>query len=322
MDVRNTALTAALEIAAHQHGAVSAPQLREIGVTPKVRRNAIAAGILAVAEPTVFVAAGSADTWYRRLQVGLLALGPNAWVSHEAAAALHDLDRTPPNTVAFTVLRGQRGARLRCGVVHTTNFRGPHDVITVNGFRCSSSTRTVLDLASAGAPEPRLAAAIDSAVRLRKSAELVLSERLAALRGRGRYGVRLLDRLLLDAGGETMLERKFLVLVREAGLPRPKTQCRIARSAEHVARVDFLYVAERIVIEVSGRLGHSTPGERAKDAQRRNGRLSHARCPAWATPRDSDDRSRPPIAWTSHVSPRRRLCRAWFPRGIGRVGTR
>jgi len=271
MDIRkNTALTAALELASRQHGAIGAGQLRDIGVTAKVRRNAVAAGILAVAEATVFVVGGSADTWYRRLQVGLLALGSNAWVSHEAAAALHDLDRTPPEQVAFTVLRGRRGARLRCGTVHTTNLRGPHDVVMVKGFRCSSATRTVLDIAAAGVPELRLAAAIDSAVRLRKSAELVITDRLAGLRGRGRYGVRLLDRLLLDAGGETMLERKFLVLVREAGLPRPKTQCRIARSAEHVARVDVLYAAERMVIEVSGRLGHSSPAERANDAQRRN----------------------------------------------------
>jgi very-short-patch-repair endonuclease len=61
-----------------------------------------------------------------------------------------------------------------------------------------------------------------------------------------------------------------LRLVRENGLPRPKTQCRIPHGPRQVARVDFLYEDERLVIEVSGRLGHSTPSERAKDAQRRN----------------------------------------------------
>ena len=67
-----------------------------------------------------------------------------------------------------------------------------------------------------------------------------------------------------------MLERKFLKLVRGAGLPRPVTQRRIKRDGKHVARVDFLYAAKRMVIEVSGRLGHTTPAERDKDAQRRN----------------------------------------------------
>ncbi len=82
----------------------------------------------------------------------------------------------------------------------------------------------MLDLAAAGASEERLAKAIDSAVRLRKSAVLVLTDRLAELRGSGHRGVRRLDFLLVDSGGESVLERKFLTLVREAGLPRPKTQ--------------------------------------------------------------------------------------------------
>ena len=37
-----------------------------------------------------------------------------------------------------------------------------------------------------------------------------------------------------------------------------------------VARVDFLFRAARLVVEVTGKLGHTTPMERARDAQRRN----------------------------------------------------
>ena len=208
-----------------------------VGVSPKARRNAIAAGILVEVEATVYVVAGSADTWHRQLRVGLLALGPHAWVSHEAAAELDELEGTPVEKVAaFTTLRGRRGVRLRNGIVHSTTRCGPHDVITVDGFRCASATRTVLDLAAAGASERRLAKAIDSAVRLRKSAIVVLGNRSAALRGSGRAGVRRLDLLLLDSGGESELERKFLGLVRENGLPRPKTQCRIAQGPGQVAR--------------------------------------------------------------------------------------
>jgi very-short-patch-repair endonuclease len=154
--------------------------------------------------------------------------------------------------------------------VHTTTTVGPVDVITVSGFRCASATRMILDLAATGASPDRLAAAIDSALRLRLSASLVLAERLSALRGPGRYGVRLVDALLLDSGGETMLERRFLSLVRRAGLPRPQTQRRIRSDGRHVARVDFLYADQRLVVEVSGRLGHSNPADRGRDAQRRN----------------------------------------------------
>jgi very-short-patch-repair endonuclease len=259
-----------LEVAAHQHGAISTEQLRECGLTSRDQRVVVAVGHLVQVEPTVLVAAGSADTWFRRLQIGLLVLGDDAWVSHAAAAALLGLDRFPPGVAEFTVPRGRRREAPAGAVLHTTTVVGPFDVLMVNGFRCASATRTVVDLAAVATPEARLAAAIDSAIRLRLSAPIVLTDRLADLRCRGRRGVRVLDQLLIDTGGETVLERRFLALVRGGGLPRPETQHRIRSDGLHVARVDFLYPAVAVVIEVSGRLGHSNPADRARDAQRRN----------------------------------------------------
>jgi hypothetical protein len=154
--------------------------------------------------------------------------------------------------------------------VHTTAVVGPLDLVTVDGFRCTSATRTIIDLAHAGTAEVRLEAAIDSAVRAGLTAPIVLERRLGQLRGRGRWGARRLDALLIDSGGESLLERRFLRLVRAAGLPRPETQVVQRREGRHVARVDFLFPQHRIVVEVSGRLGHSTPTERSRDAQRRN----------------------------------------------------
>ena len=67
-----------------------------------------------------------------------------------------------------------------------------------------------------------------------------------------------------------MLERRFLELIGAAGLPRPSTQVVFRSDQRTVARVDFLYRELSIAIEVSGRRGHSSPSERARDAQRRN----------------------------------------------------
>ena len=263
-------LDAAYHLARRQHGAISNRQLRRLGIGARVQRTLMAAERFEVAVPGVVVVSGSADTWRRRLSVGLLALGPKAFVSHEGAAALLDLDRSRPEAVAFTVPRSCRIVEVPGATVHTTTHIGPVDVLSVDGFRCTSATRTVLDLAASGADADRLGAAIDSAIRLHLSAPLVLIERLADLRGPGRHGVRLLDQLLLDTGGETMLERRFLKLVRQAGLPLPRTQRRIRSDGRHVARVDFVYEDLQIVIEVTGRLGHSNPIDRGRDAQRRN----------------------------------------------------
>jgi hypothetical protein len=220
--------------------------------------------------PRVWRIAGSPDIWEQRLQAGLLYLGDRALVSHEAAAQLHGLDRTPADRVEFLVPRSCRRGSLAFATVHTTDRSPRIDRVRVHGFPVTSATRTVLDLAMQRPGRARLEAAIDSAVRTRASAPEVLQRRLAQLRGSGRWGCRLVDELTLDSGGESMLERRFLELMRTSGLPRPTTQRWFRVEGRPIGRADFVYEAHRMVVEVSGRIGHAADGERAKDAQRRN----------------------------------------------------
>jgi hypothetical protein len=98
----------------------------------------------------------------------------------------------------------------------------------------------------------------------------VLARRLEKLRGPGRWGARRLDRLLIDSGGHSPLERRFLSLMRRAGMPRPTTQVVHRRGERTFARVDFCFDELNVVVEVSGQKGHASPSERARDAQRRN----------------------------------------------------
>ena len=76
--------------------------------------------------------------------------------------------------------------------------------------------------------------------------------------------------VLVDAGVESWLERRFLELLRDAGLPRPECQVVFKDGSKVVARVDFLFRQAKLIVEVSGRKGHVTDAERQKDARRRN----------------------------------------------------
>lgn len=125
---------AVLTTAERQHGAASVLQLRASRFSSKARRAATAAGRLIHVEATVYVVGGSADSWDRQLQSALLAV-PGSWVSHESAAALMGLDRSRPGPAEITAPRRKRRAKPGHGVVHTTTLVGPHDVITIAGFR-------------------------------------------------------------------------------------------------------------------------------------------------------------------------------------------
>jgi hypothetical protein len=132
--------------------------------------------------------------------------------------------------------------------------------------------RTVIDLAAhEEVSDGGLADAIDSAICLGLLTDEALRRRIAQLRGSGRDGIRRLERLLdgrPDAGTGPVLERAFLELCDEAGLPRPSTQVVVRRPAGGVARVDFLFVPAAVVVEVSGHRTHSNRRAREADAQR------------------------------------------------------
>ncbi len=255
--------------AATQHGLITAAQLGELDVTRRQLRTLLDSGWLSPMAPRVYAIAGATTSIDRRLMCGLLSLGDGSVVSHEAAARLHGFDRCLADAVEFTVLRSRRHARAPFAV-HSTNKLPAIDKVKVAGFPCTSATRTIIDLARARIPTVRLEAAIDSAVRTQASSPIVIERRLKELRGPGRWGARTLDELLLDSGGHTLLERRFLGLMRAAGLPRPKTQVVHRRDSRTFARVDFIFEEHSIVVEVSGRKGHASDAERAKDAQRRN----------------------------------------------------
>jgi very-short-patch-repair endonuclease len=83
---------------------------------------------------------------------------------------------------------------------------------------------------------------------------------------RGTDGVKALRRLLdrqTFSVTDSELERRFLKLIRRAGLSVPKTQQRIEGF-----RVDFLWPELRLVVETDGLRYHRTAAQQAKDRLR------------------------------------------------------
>jgi hypothetical protein len=152
--------------------------------------------------------------------------------------------------------------------MHTTRQLARIDRTTVDGFACTTAARTIIDLAGSCRSD-ELENAIDSAVRSGHVSVDHLRRRSAALRNSGRKGVGKLDELIIDSGGTNKLERRFLRLCREAGLPRPSCQVVEKNGAQRIGRVDFDFRPVKLVAEVEGQIGHSSPRQRQNDARRR-----------------------------------------------------
>ncbi len=254
--------------AAEQHGVVSRRQVVALGVSRRSLARSLEGRLLVEAGNHSWRFGGTPLSWRGALQAGLFDLGPRALVAGRAAAALLGLDGFGEGPLEFVVPRAERGRRTS-GLVRSTRDLEPTDRGTIDGLACTVATLTVIHLAGF-AGRNATANALDSAMRLRLTSTEQVVRRLAQARDHGVAGVELLDELLVDAGVESWLERRFLAVLRSAGLPLPQLQRVYRRDGRHVARVDFDFAPWPVVVEVGGQKGYLTTRERQRQERRRN----------------------------------------------------
>jgi very-short-patch-repair endonuclease len=215
------------------------------------RLHRIHPGVYAVGHP-VLTANG------RRL-AAVLACGAGAALSHGSAAAHHGLWRSSSG-MHVTVPRN--GPHPREGItVHRTRRLDPEDVIDVEGIRITTVPRTILDLAELVTPR-------SLAIVLERAEQLDVFDlrqlRATIARNPGRHGAKALTEALdTEAPSKEELQRRFLALVRGAGLPEPQREAQIGPY-----HVDFLWPQARLAVETDGRAWHDTRAAFERDRRR------------------------------------------------------
>jgi very-short-patch-repair endonuclease len=196
---------------------------------------------------------------YGELMAAVLACGPGARLSHQSAAELWRI-------------RGRVGGPIHVAVPGDVPRRRPG----IAAHRCldrqprrlhripvADPISVLIDLA-AEMPTDDVEDAVNEADRL----DLIRTRRLrpALNHELSRPGVGRLKRIL-DAQtfsrAANALERRFLSIVRDAGLPAPDTQRRLGRY-----RVDFFWPDLGLVVETDSLRHHRTAAEQAVDLGR------------------------------------------------------
>jgi very-short-patch-repair endonuclease len=191
----------------------------------------------------------------------VLACGPGALLSHRSAAGLWGILR--PFEELEVVVPLYRAPRLPQITAHRRNGLGPAHRRVVDGIPVTDVVTTIIDLATC-VTDGLLIRAANQADRN----ELIDAESLrAALAGMPpRPGVGRLKSLLDRQGAafaDTLLEVRFLDLVRAAGLPEPELQARV-----NGYRVDFYWPGLGLVVETDGPRDHRTPAQQSRDRRR------------------------------------------------------
>jgi very-short-patch-repair endonuclease len=194
-------------------------------------------------------------------------LGPRAVLSHETAARLHGIPLLDDDaTERVSVPRSRHGRGVKGWVVHRADVP-EDDVDARKGLRCTSAVRTLMDLTRV-LSHAAAVCAVDSALR-----EAVVSlEELAPLgrtKGRGARRVRAAARACDPLSG-SVLETLLRLALADAGLPRPRSQYRVMDHGHEVARVDFCWPEQRLVVEADGFAFHSSRDDFRRDRARMN----------------------------------------------------
>ena len=240
--------------------------------------TATASGLLVPIGARTYRLGSEPRSWLGDVHGAALEVGGVA--SHRTAGALHGLlPQARPIEVVTPVARGGRSRALRLAdadvVVHTTTSLPAADVLLVRGIPTTSVARSILGVAAlgeahAGSVQDLVQRALDRDLASLPWLWWLLEQR----RCRGRSGVTAMEEALAVIEGlaptESWLERRFLDLVRDHGLPTPATQRVIRRSRRFVGRVDFVWEDEKVVAEVLGYQFHRTRAQLDADTRRAN----------------------------------------------------
>jgi very-short-patch-repair endonuclease len=228
-------------LAARQHGVVA---LWQLDLTEHMLRRRVESERLYRVQPLVYSLTPSVAA-RGRVMAACLTYGPEAVLSHRAAAAVWDLGPWPSGPVDVTVpvrRKGRPGIRLH---------RAKVERVARDGFPVTTVARTLIDLAGAS-PLGRLRDAFEKAERLGLLDVHSVNEQMP-----GRRGAKKIRTLLAEwthpEATRSELERAFRNLCRQYGLPLPSQNVSLLGY-----EVDAYWPEYGLVVELDGWEFHKT----------------------------------------------------------------
>ena len=237
-------------LAEQQFGVFARRQASNAGLSEYAQTRRLMAGRWEQVFPGVFRLPGSTPTGRQKAMAAVLWGGDASAISHITAARLLRITATPVGRVHLTVPYGC-GLRATDLAIHHSLAFATRDLVVVDGIRCTSATRTIVDCAALLGDEA-LEEAFEQARRMGLTSVTALTRRSDDLCGRGRPGSAAVRRLLAtqtpgSAALESRLEVKLARLLRKSPLPTPERQVPVGRF-----RLDFGWPSRRIGCECDG----------------------------------------------------------------------
>jgi hypothetical protein len=200
---------------------------------------------------------------------------PNAVVSHDSAAELHDLQKLKRGVA--TVLVHSRTTHVFPGVtVHRCHDLVDEHIAEVSCLPITTIARTIVDL-SPLLTRRHLAAVLESAVADQRVAIDEVARVVDQVGRRGKPGIKKIRSILDDRGpgirSGSPLERRGAEVLRVGGLSEPRLEFPIPWDPNR--RFDVAFPGERLAIEWDSRRWHELVDAFSRDRERDRQALLH-----------------------------------------------
>ncbi len=259
-------------LAVRQHGVFTFEQWVRLGLSSDAlqrradagRVHRIHKGVCSLVPPQLLSRDG-------RYMAAVLACGPGAALSFRSAGVLLRLIGSGAELIDVSVPTAGGRSRRRGIRIHRTTTLRPQDVVPVHRIACTSVARTILDLCEV-LDRRGVERAIDEAALLEILDLGTLRHQIE--RNAGSRAAAILDSVLAEhLPGSTPtwndFEERFLALSRAVGLPDPEVQATIdLGDGEPMIRADFLWRAQRLIVETDGYRVHGRRGSFESDRRR------------------------------------------------------
>lgn len=253
-----------MQIASRQLGLVTTTQLAACGLGRGAIAHRRRTRTLLPVAPGVFAVGRPPDARFARHLAATLSVTGDGWLSHHAAAEVWGLvaadERRPVDLLVIgTTPRPRPGVRLR-----RTQRLDPADRSRRGVLPVTNVARTIVDLGTVLSVDALERVTAEAFALHRCSAAQV---RAAMDRAPGSRGTRVVRAVLERAEGprrtRSEAERRFLSVVRAAGLGDPRMNVRIGGY-----EVDAVWPDERVIVEIDGYAFHGSRRRFERDRRR------------------------------------------------------
>jgi hypothetical protein len=258
-------------LARRQAGAFSFNQALSLGFPRPTISRRLAAGAWERAHPGVYAVGGTPRSRLLTLWAAVLAVGPDAVLSHETAALVHGAEGLPLDPITLTNPHG-RHHRVDGVFAHQIDDLGPSHCTTWMSLPVSTPARAVVELGSTQGTG-RVGRVADDLVRSGRTSYAAIASVLAQVARPGKPGIQTVAMVLAERCGgyvppASELERSLFAALDAGGLPAPVRQLPLPGRGPIAGIADGGYLDALIVLEADGRRWHTRVEAARRDRER------------------------------------------------------